>query len=184
MRRMFCGEGCHRGVTMGGWGVTVGGWEVTVGDWGVTVGGWGVTVRGWFVTVGDWGVTVRVVVTVVDITVGEIGVTGGTMVVTVEGWFITVIRAWWGGYAEQCGQIQPPTSSRENMDLRVGPGCPKQVDWTHLLQRLHWTEIRPTSREQTEQGYMGFVGRTGTGPGFGWTLPLASRRRKIRSGGE
>jgi len=61
-----------------------------------------------------------------------------------------------------------------------GPGSPEQVEWTHLLQRLHWTEVRPTSREQTEQEYMGFVGRTGAGPGLGWTLPLASRRRRIR----
>jgi len=67
------------------------------------------------------------------------------------------------------------------MDLRVGPGTPEQVEWTHLLQRLLWIE------EQTEQGYMGFVGRTGVGPGLGWTLPLASIRRRIRirvKGGE
>jgi len=92
------------------------------------VGGWGVTVGGWSVTVGGWGVTVGVV-----ITVGEIGVTGVTVVVTVEGWYITVVGACWGGSAEQGGQIQPPTSSRENMDLRVGAGSPEQVEWTHLL---------------------------------------------------
>jgi len=112
---------------------------------------------------GDWGVTVD-----------------GTMVVTVEGWFITVVGAWWGGSAEQDGQIKPLTSPRENMDLRVGPRSPEQVEWTHLLQRLHWSEVRPTSREQTEQGYMKFVGRTGAGAGLGWTLPLACRRRSIR----
>jgi len=93
MGAKFWGEGCHRGVTVGGWGVTVGGWGVTVG----------------------------VVVTVVDITVGEIGITSGTMVVTVEGWFITVVGVWWGGPAEQGGQTQPPASPREDMDLRVGP---------------------------------------------------------------
>jgi len=32
----------------------------------------------------------------------------------------------------------------------------------------------------TEQGNLGFVGRTGAGLGLAWTLPLASRRRKIR----
>jgi len=37
------------------------------------------------------------------------------------------------------------------------------VEWTHLLQWLYWTEVRPTFREQTEQEYMGFVGRTGFG---------------------
>jgi len=42
MGTMFWGEGCDRGVTVGGWGVTV----------------------------GDWGVTVGVVVTLVDITMG------------------------------------------------------------------------------------------------------------------
>jgi len=88
----------------------------------------------------DWGVTVGVGVTVVDITVGKIGVKCGTMAVTVEGWFITVVRAWWSGSAEQSGQIQPPTSPRKNMDLRVGPGSLEQVEWTHLLHRLHWTE--------------------------------------------
>jgi len=91
-----------------------------------------------------------------------------------------VVGAWWGRSAEQGGQIQPPTSPRENIDVRVGPGNPEQVEWTHLLQRLHWTEVRPTSREKTEQGYMGFVGKTGVGPGLGWRLPLASRRRSIR----
>jgi len=123
---------------------------------------------------------VGVVDTVVDITVEEIGVTGGTMVVTVVG-------AWWSGSVEQGGQTQPPTSPGEKMDLRVGPGRPKQVEWTHLLQRLHWTEVRPTSREQTEQGYMGFVGQTGARPGLGWTLPLVNIRRRIRrrvKGGE
>jgi len=39
------------------------------------------------------------------------------------------------------------------MNLRVDPGSP---EWTHLMQRLHWTEVCPTSREQ---GYMGFVGQ-------------------------
>jgi len=63
----------------------------------------------------------------VVVTVGEIGITSRTMVVTVEGWFITVVGAWWSGSAEQGGQIQPPTSPRENMDLRVGPGSPEQV---------------------------------------------------------
>jgi len=116
------------------------------------------------------GVTVGVVVTV-----GDIGVTDGTMVVTVEGWFITVVGAWWGGSAEQGGQTQPSTLPRENMDLRVSS---EQVEWTHILQRMHWIEVRPTSRKQTEQRYMGFVGRTE--PGLGWTLPLASRRRKIK----
>jgi len=102
------------------------------------------------------------------------------MVVTVEGWFITAVGAWWVGSAEQGGQTQPPTSPWENMDLRVGPGSSEQMEWTHFLQRLHWTEVRPTTRKQTEQGYIGFVGRIGTGPGLGWTLPLASRRRRIR----
>jgi len=41
------------------------------------------------------------------------------------------------------------------------------VEWTHLLQRLYWIEIRPTSREQMEQEYLGFVGRTEAGPGLG-----------------
>jgi len=131
----------------------MGGWGVTVRGWGITVGGWGVTVVGWCVTVEEWGVTVGVVVTVVDITMGEIGVTGGTMVVTVEGWFITVFGVWWGRSAKQGGQIQPPMLLRENMGLRVGPGNLEKVEWTHLLQRLHWTEVRSTSREQTEQGY-------------------------------
>jgi len=108
-----------------------------------------------------WGVTMGVVVTVIDITVEEIGVTDGTMVVTEEGWFITVVGAWWGGSTEQGGQTQPPTSPRENMDLTVGPGSPEQVEWAHLLQRLYWIEVRSTSREQTEQRYMGFVGQTG-----------------------
>jgi len=84
------------------------------GRLGVTVGDWGVTVK-------DWGVTVGVVVTVVDITVGEIGVTDGTMVVSVEEWFITVVGAWRGRSAKQGGLTQPPTSLRENIDLRVGP---------------------------------------------------------------
>jgi len=53
--------------------------------------------------VGGWCVTVGVVVTVVN--VGE----------------------------EQGGQTQPPTSAREYMDLRVGPGSPEQVEWSHLL---------------------------------------------------
>jgi len=79
MRTMFWGEGCHRGVAVGGWSVTV----------------------------GDWGVIVRVVVIEVDITVGEIGVTNGTMVVTLEGWFITAVGAWWGGSAEQ-GTLAAP----------------------------------------------------------------------------
>jgi len=70
---------------------------------------------------------------VVDITVGEISVTGGTMVVTVEGWFIKMVETWRNGSVEQDGQTQPPTSPRENMDLRVGPGSPEQVEWTHLL---------------------------------------------------
>jgi len=55
---IFWGKGCHRDVTVRGWGVTVGGWGFPVGNWGVTVG--------------DWGVTV------VDITVEEIDVTNGT----------------------------------------------------------------------------------------------------------
>jgi len=140
-------------------------------------------VGGWGVTVGDWGVTAGEVVTEVDITVREIGVKGGTVVVTVEGWFITVVGTWWSGSAEQGGQIQSPTSPRENMYLRVGPGRQEQVEWTHLLQRLHWTEVCSTSREQTELGYMGFVGQTGSG--LGWALPLASRRsirRQLRCG--
>jgi len=134
IRTMFWGDECHKGVTVEGWGVTagsldvtVGGWDVTVGGRGVTVVGWGVIVGGWDVTVGDWGVTMA------DIIVGEIDVTNGTMVVTVEEWFITVVGAWWGWFAEQGGQTQPPTSTRENMDLRVGPGSPEQVEWTHLL---------------------------------------------------
>jgi len=57
---------------------------------------------------------------VVDIIVGEIDITVGTMVVTEVG-------AWWGAFAEQDGQTQPPTSPQENMDLRVGPESPEQV---------------------------------------------------------
>jgi len=108
-------------------------------------------------------------VTVVNITVEKIGVTDGTMLVTVEGWFNAVVGAWWGGSAEQGEQTKPSASPRENMDLRVGSGSPEQVEWTNLLQRLHWIEVRPTSREKTEQEYMGFVGRTGAGLGLGWT---------------
>jgi len=77
------------------------------------------------------GVTMGMVITVekTDITVG-------TMVVTVEEeWFITVVGAWWGGFALQGGQTQPPRSTREYLDLRAGPGSPVQVEWTHLLQR-------------------------------------------------
>jgi len=62
-----------------------------------------------------------------SVTVGEIDVTDGTAVVTVERWFITVVRAWWGGFAEQGGQTQLPTSPRENMELSVCPGSPEQV---------------------------------------------------------
>jgi len=58
---------------------------------------------------------------------GEIDITVGTMVVTVE--FITVVvGTWWGGFAEQGGQTQPPTSLRENMDLRVSSGSPELVE--------------------------------------------------------
>jgi len=111
--------------------------------------------------VGDWCVTVGVVVTVVDITVGEIDITVGTMVDTVEeGWFIAVVGVWWGGFAEQGKQTQPPTSPRENMDQRVPEWVQgvRSIEWTHLLQRLHWIEVRPTLREQTEQEYLVFVG--------------------------
>jgi len=94
MGRMFWGEGCHRGVTIGDWGVTVGSWGVTVGGWGVTERLGCHSERFGCHREGDLGVTVGAAVTVVDITVGEIGVTGGTTVVTVEGWFITVVRAW------------------------------------------------------------------------------------------
>jgi len=90
-------------------------------------------VGGWGVTVGDWGVIVGVA-----ITVGEIDITVDTLVVTVEEeWFVTVVGAWWGGFAVQGGQTQPPTSPQ---DLRVGPGRPEQVEWTHFLQRLHWID--------------------------------------------
>jgi len=106
-------------------------------------------VGGWRITVGGWGVTVGVVVKV-----GYIGIEGGTMVVTEKGWFITVVTAWWGGSTEQGRQTQPPTSHWENMDLRVCPESPEQVEWTHILQRLHWIDVRPTSREKTEQGDM------------------------------
>jgi len=90
-----------------------------------------VGVTQWEVGVAQWeaGATVR-----------EIGIKGGLVVVTVEGWFITVVGAWWGGSAEQGWQIQPPTSPRKNMNLRVGPGNLEQVEWTHLLQQLYWTE--------------------------------------------
>jgi len=124
----------------------------------------GVTVRSWGVTVEDW-----------DVTVGEIGVKCGTMIVTVEGWFITVVEAWWVGSAEQGEQIKPPMTPRENMDLRVDSGSSEQVEWTHLLQRRHWTEVRPTSREQTEQRYMGFVGKQ---EWAGVTVDIAASKQK------
>jgi len=156
---------------------------IGVSQWEVGESQWEVGVPQWKIGVSQW----EVVVTVVDITVEEIGVKSGTMVVTVEGWFITVegwfitvVGAWWGGSAEQGVQIQLPTSPRENMDLKVCPGSPEQVEWTYLLQRLHWIEICPTSREQMEQEYLGFVRQTGVGLGLGWTLPLASRRKRIR----
>jgi len=50
---------------------------------------------------------------------------------------ITVVGAWWGGFAEQGRQTQPLVSPQENMDLRVSPESLEQVEWTHLLQRLH-----------------------------------------------
>jgi len=100
---------------------------------------------------------------------------------------VTVVGAWWGGLFAQGGQTQPPTSPRGNIDLRAGPGSPEQVEWIHLLQRLQWILVRPTSREQTEQGYLWFFERTGAGPLLEWTLPLAGRRKRIRrrdKGGE
>jgi len=51
-----------------------------------------------------------------------------------ERWFVTVVEAWWSGFAVQGGQIQPPMSPREYMDLRAGPGSLEQVGWTHFLQ--------------------------------------------------
>jgi len=55
------------------------------------------------------GVTVRVV-----ITVGETNITVGTLVDAVEKrWFVTVVGAWWGGFAVQGGQIQPPQVTPE-----------------------------------------------------------------------
>jgi len=39
METMFWEEGCHRDVTVEGWGITVGGWSVTVEGWSVTVEG-------------------------------------------------------------------------------------------------------------------------------------------------
>jgi len=53
-----------------------------------------------------------------------------------------------GGFAVKGGLTQPPTSPREYMDLRAGPGSAEQVELTHLLQRLHWIDVRPSSREQ------------------------------------
>jgi len=75
---------------------------------------------------------------------GGIDITVGTMVVKVEEG-ITVVGARWGGFAEQGGQTQPPMSPQVNMDLKVGPGSPEQVEWTYLLQGLHWIEVCPTS---------------------------------------
>jgi len=70
------------------------------------------------------------------------------------------------------------TSSQKYMDLRAGPDSLEQVEWIHLLQWLHWIEVLSTSWEQTEQGYLGFVEQTGVG--LWWTLPLESRKRRIR----
>jgi len=69
-----------------------------------------------------------------------------------------------------------------NLDLRTLPGSLKQMEWTHLLQQLHWMEVHPTSWVQTEPGYLRVVGQTGAGPVLGWTLPLTSRMRRWDKG--
>jgi len=76
--------------------------------------------------VGICGVTVGVVLTVVGITVvfTVVGITMGETVGMLEVEFVTVSVAWWGGFAVHGGQTQPPTLSREYMDLSVGPGSP------------------------------------------------------------
>jgi len=91
---------------------------------------------------------------------------------------VTVVGTWRGGLSVQGGQTQPPTSPWEYMDLRAGPERPEQVEWIHLSQRLHWIEVCPTSRERMEHVNLGLVGRTTAGPGLGWMLPLASKRRR------
>jgi len=118
---------------------------------------------------------VGVVVTEVDITVGEIGVIDRTMVVTVEGWFITVVGAWRGGSAEQGRQTQPPMSPRENMDLRVGSGSPEQVEWTQVLQRCIGLKFAQLLGSKRSRDIWDLLGEQG--PGLGWTLPLANKRR-------
>jgi len=107
------------------------------------------------------------VITVVVITVGETDITVGTFVVTVEEeWFVTVVGAWWGGFAVQEGQTQPSTSPRKCMDLKAGPGCPEQVEWTHLLQQLHWIEVSLNLTGADGARIFGIFGRTGAGPGL------------------
>jgi len=49
------------------------------------------------------------------------------------------------------------------MGLRAGPGSPKQVESTLLLQRVHWIEVRTTIRARMLHGNFGVVGRTGVG---------------------
>jgi len=41
-------------------------------------------------------------------------------------------------------------------------------------------EVHPTSRVHTEHGNLRVVWRTRVGPGLGWTLPLTSRRWRMR----
>jgi len=102
----------------------------------------------------DFGVTVGVVITVVLVFI----TVGGMLVVTEgeegchSGWSLV-------GWVSCTGWTDPTT----HITLAVhGPQSgfrsSDQLEWTHLLQRLHWIEVRPTSREQRSNKILGLLG--------------------------
>jgi len=76
-------------------------------------------------------------------------------------------ESWWGLEWSVWEEIGRRVFALEWLILNEGGWLRK---WA--LEHERWGD---TSRQQTEQGYMGFVGQTGAGPGLGWILPLTSR---------
>jgi len=95
----------------------------------------------------QWGVAVR-----------------DTMVITVrDAVGVAVCGAQRDGFPSHDGQTQAPTSPRKNMDLKTDSVSSEQVKWIYLFERLHWTEVCPTSLERSmgTLGLLGIQGQTG-----------------------
>jgi len=82
------------------------------------------------------------------------------------------------GYLFRVDRPSIPHQPRENMNLRGRSRDPGAGGVDHLLQRLHWNEVRPTSRAQ--HGNFEVVGRSGAEPRLVGSLPLISKRRRMR----